>query len=458
MIEYILRKLFQSFFVIFSVITVVYLLQNNSVSDPVDDFINSSFGEKTATKEAYMAAYIKEAKRQNKDQPSFYFSIVPSYFPDTLHKVIFHQDRVFIKDLLRYSKNTEGALNFWSQIQSIEYFVESDSTLSTDSRTILNRIARERDVSRLSTQIKQLELLKSENPAVENLINRYYELSNSKKTFTFPKFIWHGSKNQYHSYITAVFTGQLGKSKSDGKSASTKILNSLKWSLSMNTIVFAIAALLGLWIGLWSIKNDGKRSEKSVATSLLFVYTMPVFWTATIFLVFFTTKRYGGWMDIFPSPGLKFWYTDEPFHKQLYLSASQLLLPIICMTIPTLAYMSRIMKSKFAEVVSENFITTLKAKGLDKKRIFNRHVLKNGLIPYITILTGSIPGLFTGSLVIEKIFNIPGIGNLLLDSIYSSDWPVISGLVIMLAVVTVIAYLLADILYSKVNPRIVLGK
>ena len=136
------------------------------------------------------------------------------------------------------------------------------------------------------------------------------------------------------------------------------------------------------------------------------------------------------------------------------LNAKQLLLPVICITLPSLAYVSRIMKSKFSEVLSSGFILALRAKGLGENRILIGHVLKNGLIPFITIMTGSIPGLFAGSLVIEIIFNIPGIGKLLFESILSNDWPVISGLIIMLSVVTVLAYLLADILYSWANPKI----
>ena len=160
------------------------------------------------------------------------------------------------------------------------------------------------------------------------------------------------------------------------------------------------------------------------------------------------------WANIFPSAGIKYWYADKTVSEQIMLNASQLILPVLCITLPSLAYVSRIMKSKFSEVLSFDFITSLKAKGISEKRLYNRHVLKNGMIPYITILTGSIPGLFAGSLVIEIIFSIPGIGKLLLDSIYGSDWGVISGLVIMLSLVTVLAYLLADILYSWANPRI----
>jgi peptide/nickel transport system permease protein len=152
--------------------------------------------------------------------------------------------------------------------------------------------------------------------------------------------------------------------------------------------------------------------------------------------------------------GIKYWYSDKPISTQILLNARQLILPVICLTLPSLAYVSRIMKSKFQEVGSKEFITALKAKGLSDTQILNKHIVKNGLIPFITIMTGSITKVFAGSLVLEIIFNVPGVGKLMYDSILSSDWAVISGLVIMLSLVTVIAYIIADLLYSWANPRI----
>jgi len=453
--HYLLRRLVQSIIVIFSVISLVFLLQSYGVTDPVDDFLSSSFGEMTTSKEEYKKAYIKEAKRQKKDLPLFYFSIVPSYFPDDLHTVIFEEDRQYLKQLLRYSRCSTCTESFWDDIKALDTTMAYDTTLTKESQAILARISRERNFNLLKAQMNRLR--PTDHPVTNQIVQSYDDLANNRASVILPKLLWHGSSSQYHHYLKNTITGNLGKSKSDGKSAGEKISNALKWTFTINVISLIFVAGIGLWLGLWSIKNDGTRFEKGLSSSLLFIYTMPVFWIATLFLVFFTTERYGSWMDIFPTPGIKYWYAQEPIWRQIWLSAGQLILPVICIVIHDLAYMSRIMKSKFAEVLSSNYITTLRAKGLSKKLIYNRHVLRNGLIPYITILTGSIPSLFAGSLVIEVIFNVPGIGKLLVDSIYASDWPVITGIVLMMSVVTVLSYFLADILYSKVNPRIELG-
>ena len=455
MYSYASKKIIHSLVVLISVISAVYFFQSYSVIDPVDDFMSSSFGDRPVSKDEYRLAYIKEAKRQNKHLPGFYFNIVPSYFPDTLHQIILHEDRAFYKKVLRFSKNNNKTASFFNELTQPVESLSYDST-AQNVEILYAQISRTRNWNRLSPLMERLK----SDPKTENyshlisLLNSYNELSTKKQKMTFPKVIWFGCQNQFHLYIKGILTGNLGLSKSDGRTAGSKISKALKWTLSINLIAFLIAGSLGLFIGLWSLKNNGRRIENVFTSTLFFIYTMPVFWTATLLIIFFTTERYGAWTNIFPSSGIKFWYTDKSIAEQIALNASQLILPVICISLPSLAYMSRIMKSKFSEVYSSDFITTLKAKGLNQKKIYNKHVLKNGMIPYITILTGSIPGLFAGSLVIEIIFGIPGIGKLLYDSIYSSDWAILSGIVIMLSIVTIMAYLLADILYTLVNPRI----
>jgi len=455
--NYAFKKLVHSLIVLLSVISAVYLFQSYSVIDPVDDFMSSSFGERPVHKKDFEKAYTKEAIRQNKHLPKFYFDIIPSYFPDTLHKIILHDERSFLTQAIRYSKCIECSTDFIQRQKGLQDVGALDSLVNIETKSILSKISREKDLNKLAYLFSSLKTGNIHDiPAINELIESFEKLSQVKNSFTFPKLVIHGFKNQFHLFVTGIFTGKMGISKADGRTANSKIIKALKWTLSLNVISFIIAGGLGLFLGLWSIKNDDSKKEKYASSAMFFVYTMPVFWTATLMVVFFTTDRYGAWTNIFPSTGIKYWYADKSVSEQILLNFSQLTLPIICIILPSLAYMSRIMKSKFSEVLSSDFITALKAKGISQKRMYNKHVLKNGMIPYITILTGSLPGLFAGSLVIEIIFSIPGIGKLLFDSIYISDWNVISGLVIMMSLVTILAYFLADILYSWVNPKIAL--
>jgi len=134
-----------------------------------------------------------------------------------------------------------------------------------------------------------------------------------------------------------------------------------------------------------------------------------------------------------------------------------LVLPIICLVANDIAYLSRLTRNNIIFQQMKGFVTMAKAKGLDDRKILTRHILPNALIPIITIIAGSIPAGLSGSLIIEVIFNIPGMGRLMFDSIYSSDWNVVFGILIIISIFTIIFLLLADLLYGWLNPKIKLA-
>ncbi len=459
MYTYIFKKLLRALFVLLSVVSIVYILQNASSIDPVEDFLLSSFGDKSYNSDQFRMAYEKEARNRNMHLPAFYFSIWPSYFPDRIFEMVHKGEKKFQKDLLRYSRCSTCVDQFLATRDDLIQNIFKNFDNKKILKSLAAKLKRERDLNKMHRLIEKMSnklyqdsiLIQDAKLLSDQWENLRFSENNS---ITFPKITWHGSHNRYQNYMTGLFSGEFGKSKTDGQSAFEKIIKALKWTLSINITSFILAGFIGLFLGLWSIKKNDSAIEKTISSLLYFWYTMPVFWSATLFVIFFTTKEYGAWTNLFPSAGIKYWYSDQPVYSQILLNAKQLILPVICITFPSLAYVSRLMKSKFSEVLSRGFITALRSKGIGENRILTHHVLKNGIIPFITIMTGSIPSLFAGSLVIEIIFNIPGIGKLLFDSILSNDWSVIGGLVIMLSIVTVLAYLLADILYSWANPKI----
>ena len=147
-------------------------------------------------------------------------------------------------------------------------------------------------------------------------------------------------------------------------------------------------------------------------------------------------------------------FTEMTFAEELARNMSQLILPIICLTIGAISYLVIQVRSDLIGAMNEPYSLMAKAKGLSKRQVINRHSLPNALIPYITILTGAIPGLFTGSVIIEVIFNIPGLGRLLFDSIKELDWPVVFSILFIVAIVTSLGYLLGDIILAKLYPKL----
>ena len=204
--------------------------------------------------------------------PSFYFSIVPSYFPDTLHKIIFQEDKTLINQMLRYSQCAKCTQQLWIKIENISDLATLENTQNAKENSILKKISREKNWNKLDylfSSLKSINGIEQSLP-VKSILKSYEEMDNHKKTIFFPKILWHGLSNQFHAYLKGLLKGDLGLSKSDGRSVSSKIKKALKWTLSMNTIAFVLAASIGLFIGLWSIKKDGSRLEKVISFCFVF--------------------------------------------------------------------------------------------------------------------------------------------------------------------------------------------
>jgi len=207
-------------------------------------------------------------------------------------------------------------------------------------------------------------------------------------------------------------------------------------------------------IHLISFWREGQLWERVSSGIFYLLYAMPLFWIATMMVVFFTTSEYGAWTDWFPSVGIRIRPGQDlgPW-QQIIQNIDRLILPIICLTIHALAFTTKQTKSEIQQQFNKPYVLAAKARGLSFKQLLMKHVFPNSLVAYTTIMTGRIASLFSGSIIIEYIFNIPGIGRLLFDSIYQADWPVIFGILILISAATIIAYLLGDIILAILNPQ-----
>jgi peptide/nickel transport system permease protein len=182
------------------------------------------------------------------------------------------------------------------------------------------------------------------------------------------------------------------------------------------------------------------------------LYSLPVFWVATMLLVFFTTPEYG--MDWFAGVGLG----RETGHSSTYAllldRIAHLILPVLCLVYPSLAFISRQLSGAMQDELKKDYITTARAKGLSEKVVIWKHAFRNSLFPLITVFASILPATIAGSVVIEVIFNIPGMGKLMVDSIFLQDWPIVFIILLLGALLTMAGILLADILYAKFDPRV----
>jgi len=209
-----------------------------------------------------------------------------------------------------------------------------------------------------------------------------------------------------------------------------------------------ITYIIAIPLGIYSAVRKGGKFDKISTTILFMLYSLPSFWIATLMVVFLTG---GDYLDWFPTYGVG--DTSKPLDV-----AYHLILPLICWTYASFAFLSRQMRAGMLSVIGQDFIRTAKAKGLSQKVVVMKHALRNALLPIITLFASVFPRAIGGSVVLEVIFNLPGMGNLSFNAILARDYPIVFIVFMFSAVLTLVGYLVADVLYAVVDPRISYSK
>jgi len=258
----------------------------------------------------------------------------------------------------------------------------------------------------------------------------------------------------YWVWLRNLVTGDMGISYNEKKPV-TDVIESRVWATLLLTVPsLVIAYLLAIPIGLWSTIRSGKLDERITGVSLYMLYAIPSFIAALFLQLLFAVKLSGTAWEL---PLMGMYHSDYEkmgVFAQAWDLLQHMLLPVICFTYVSLAYYSRFIKANMEEVIRQDYIRTARAKGLGQMRIILHHAFRNTLIPFVTLLGLSLPSLLGGAIILEQVFNWPGMGQLYFRSIGTRDYPVIMGLTLSLSVLTLLGQLFADILYAFVDPRI----
>lgn len=241
---------------------------------------------------------------------------------------------------------------------------------------------------------------------------------------------------QYASYLKGIITkGDFGPSlKQLGRNVSNIIFDGLKTSAKLGIIAAFLALVEGVILGSVAALNRDKLVDKIIMIITTAFVSMPSFIMGSLLLLIFSIK-----FGLFPANGS---------------TAEGLVLPVITLSLYPMAYITRLTRSSMLDVLGRDYIRTAKAKGVPKNRIIFGHALKNSLIPVITYFGPMLAYIVVGSLVVEQIFAVPGIGRAFVNSITGRDYPLIMGTTIVLATLIVIMNLVSDIMYKIADPRI----
>jgi peptide/nickel transport system permease protein len=260
---------------------------------------------------------------------------------------------------------------------------------------------------------------------------------------------------QYVNWLRRLARFDFGHSFApDGRPVLDKIGERLPITLLLNVLEMAIILSLAVPIGVLSATRQFSLFDR-VSTVLVFVgFATPDFWFALLLMIAFGAEL--GWLPISGLRSLNAEYL--PFWSRQWDFVSHLILPVTVATLGGLAGFSRYMRQSMLEVVRQEYVQSARAKGLSECVVIGKHALRNALLPIVTILGLSLPGLIGGSVIVESIFAIPGMGQLMVQAVYQRDYPVIMGNLVIVATLTLAANLAADIAYGLVDPRIRIGR
>ena len=248
---------------------------------------------------------------------------------------------------------------------------------------------------------------------------------------------------QYVNWLANVVRGDFGKSIIYRENVTDLILSRLPITFHLGLIALVLSTCVSIPAGVISAVRRGGLLDSFISVSANLGMAVPLFWLGILGVYFFSLK-----LDWLPVQG----YTS-PF-SDFWMNTKQIIMPSVCLAVVPLASLTRQTRSSMLEVVRQDYIRTARSKGLKERTIITGHALKNAIIPVITLLGIQLRNLVGGSVLVETVFNIPGIGRLMVRAVFDKDFLIVQGCIVMIALVVALANLLVDISYGYVDPRI----
>ena len=256
---------------------------------------------------------------------------------------------------------------------------------------------------------------------------------------------------QYLSWLRKLVVLDLGRSFSpDHRPVADKILERIPITIILNVLSMILILLVAIPLGVLSAVHKDSLFDRITAIFVFVGFATPTFWLALLLMILFGVHL--GWLPISGIRSLNYEYL--PRLTSFLDLVKHLILPVLLSAFGGLAGLSRYMRANMLEIIRQDYITTARAKGLSERVVIYKHALRNALLPVITILGLSVPGLIGGSVIFETIFAIPGMGQLFYMSVMARDYPVVMGILFIGAVLTLLGNLMADVSYALADPRI----
>ncbi len=485
MVKYIFKRVLFFIPTIFAISLLTFALMSSAPGDPAELMLNraaSGDGGQAADKLAGDKAYKMLRKKLGLDLPLFYFSFSSAASSDTLYRIGKVDHRKTLERLVNDYGNWQEIEQYYHTIEALEITVldlPRDATTTSALITIRNAVNNlylnysddviQASFKEVQLQLSQFKQLATANSALSKTISAYNNMkANPAKWKNYiPAIHFNGTYNQYHRWLfgdapwlgssedetlsKGFIRGDFGTSYFAKRPVGTMIWESVQYTMVISLFSILITYIISIPLGVFSAVNKDTPADQTITTGLFILYSLPSFWIATMMIIFLCG---GDYLDIFPPTGVADIDEEDGFFIRFGAQAYHLALPLICWTYGSFAYLSRQMRGGMLSVLQQDYIRTARSKGLTNSVVVWKHAFRNSLLPVITIFSSVFPAMIGGSVILEFIFTIPGMGKLGLEAVLRRDYPVVLTVTMFSSILTLVGYLVSDILYAVVDPRI----
>jgi len=464
MLQYLLKRLLLFVPMLFAISFIAFGLNQCTPGDPVEAALEGA----GVTPSAYLREYKLKAAALELDKPPFYCSLTAVAYPDTLYKIIPQRHRETATALIAQFGNWPEISTYLQQIAVFKTKLDSlrrDPAVKDQfniAMYAIESLPQTHQPPSIEAGFDSIGHALGLNPALQQKMSPEFEaLKQAYRQISFRQTRWklyiptihgYGFQNRYHKWLIGILKGDFGTSLNDGRKVSVKIKEAVNWTLTLSITAILLAYLLSVPIGVYSAVHQGSKAERVLSMFLFGLDSMPNFWMASLLIIFFTTPEYG--MDFFRVLGPASLPADAGFGARLFSALTEMILPVFCLAYGALAYISRQVRASMITALKQDYIRTARAKGLTARQVVWKHAFRNALFPLITMFASVFPAALAGSVIIEHIFSIPGMGQLMIRSIRGDDWPVIYTILMLASLLTMIGILVADLLYAIADPRV----
>ncbi len=486
MLKYIFKRILIFIPTLFAITLIGFILAVNAPGDPVERMTvaSQSGGEVGSQSVSQFEQKLAWKKKLGLDLPVFYVSLNKYSYPDTLYKVYDKNENAALSALLDMYGNWPEISTHYIRLQGlysilVNYKIDTNRVAANERNAAIETLSQVKfetlslkssyeDVvvsakyNKLNQMLGSYEFLSPFKIELNSIAAEYKKIKENSSTWKnyIPSFSFN-AKNQYHrwlfgdgEYCKGMIRGDFGVSYNSKKPIADVFSGKVFWSMLFSLLSIILAYAISIPLGVRAASKKGSTFDKTTTLITFALYSLPSFFFAVTLLMLFANPDV---LNVFPASGVKpaQGYPDGAgMFERIKLTLPYIILPLISYTYSSLAFISRSMRSAMLENLNMDYVRTARAKGLSEKTVIWKHAFRNSLLPIITMFASVFPAAVGGSVILETIFTIPGMGYESFNAIQSNDYPMIISVLTVTGLLTLIGYLFSDILYSIADPRI----